>query len=223
MRQLAEYWRRLQVPSEELLAADMERNPTYPFHTLNKDGKNIRLKISPSETCHGRVVLVLSCYYPALFVAAGTLLISLIILIALIVEQNYAHLAFIGSICGVLVSLAVINNYRQACHYLLQLRQHEYLFAYSATPWSLPKWFRAFLNTYFHGNKPMKEEGEMDFHVQMQGPLYNIFIRLCRESTDVKKRYYLVLNGYRVETRRISGYSTQLEVTLMDSNHFLGC
>ncbi|KAI9206883.1 uncharacterized protein BJ171DRAFT_641686 [Polychytrium aggregatum] len=47
--------------------------------------------------------------------------------------------------------------------------------------------------------------------VHIRGHYYNIYIRLRKEVRSGTKYYYLVLNGFQIDSRKISGISTKLE------------
>ncbi|KAI8617346.1 hypothetical protein BC830DRAFT_117992 [Chytriomyces sp. MP71] len=122
-----------------------------------------------------------SVRYRTLYVAIAGFLVSIVMLIAWITGNLLSNAFFVLPMVIMVVSLAAIWNYKDTRYYTLFPREKMYAFSHNRT-------------------------------VHVRGPYYNIYIRLRMEVRSGSKPYYhLVLNGYEIDTRRISGSSTNLE------------
>lgn len=133
---------------------------------------------------------------------------------------------FLASVCATFVSMALINNFKDTRHYILNTGSKSLTCAQilsALSPVALLEY------TFAHSSPFFKERA-----IYVKGSYHNIYIRLRKELREGKfilqaraalttfpfltyttghKKFYLVLNGYRVDCRQISGTSKNVEVS----------
>ncbi|KAI9352723.1 hypothetical protein BDR26DRAFT_849752 [Obelidium mucronatum] len=125
--------------------------------------------------------LEFSVRYTILYVAIAGSISSVILLVVWVTWGLPQNALFIIPMITMIVSLAAVWNYKDTRFYILKPKQKEYIFSHNDT-------------------------------IHVRGQYYNIYIRLRREVRSGSKPYYhLVLNGYEIDARRITGSSTNVE------------
>ncbi|KAJ1561301.1 hypothetical protein HK405_004327 [Cladochytrium tenue] len=125
--------------------------------------------------------LEFSVRYASFYLAICGFLISLGFSLYLIAQQFFLSAFFILPIVTMVISLAAIWTYKDRRWYRLYPALLEYSFAYNS-----------------------KEE--------IRGDYYNIYVRLRREvRSGSANLYYLVLNGYQMDSQRLCGSTANHE------------
>ncbi|ORY48280.1 hypothetical protein BCR33DRAFT_714667 [Rhizoclosmatium globosum] len=125
--------------------------------------------------------LEFSVRYTILYISIAGFILSIILLISWITRVIPSNAFFILPLVLMIVSIASIWNYKETRYYTLRPKSREYLFSHNKT-------------------------------VHVHGQYYNIYIRLrCEVRSGSKPYYHLILNGYEIDARRISGSSTNVE------------